>query len=1091
MLMLFHQQSPVRKGITDMKKAFLRIVVFLAAVLICIPCSGKGAETRKLTLMIYMCGSNLESGSGAASLDLEEIKAAGFGSEVTVLALTGGSKGNGTSPYYPDDTVRIYQLAYGRSRCVWQSDDPMNMGDPDTLTQLLTFGQEHYPADEYALILWNHGGGPLEGVCWDELFSLDCLSLSEITEGIRAAGLERKLKWIGFDACLMSSLEVAHALSPYAEYMIASQETEPSYGWNYAFLHGIEEDETGAETGRRIVDLYFAGHEDTGDFLTLACLDLSKTEDVVRAMDLAFSETAADISETYFTRLSDVRMETTSFGKSIRAAGEAGYDLVDAVDLASRLEDSSGTFPLLEQELDGMIVYSRSNVEDVHGVSLYHPFTNKEKYLEKWGSEYIRLGFCPGYTRYIRAFAGILTGEKLVDWKNLQTEDLGSLRFGVQLTPEQAENFASAQLFILAGGFSTMGEPDHCLLVYSGPADIGRNKMVEATWPNHLLYAEKENGALVGPVSFLLTDDGRYQVVTAIYTPEGRFELDQSVNVRYYLQEQPGSPEPEIVQTRVLSEVTGTYTNRESFSEDGYGSVYLWHYYRIAPDFEVTDPLPAYADWPVDNILNKTAFRLPQAWKFRYMDGFQSGEQYFALFQITDTQQNIYCSRPVLMDNPNLTLILPEERTLMAGDMEVSLSAYRDISAIDPGLQLFVELTNCSDIPLRMKLSDLVLNEIQHLGITEDFLTVNPGETRKSRIDIREDLLIQQSAIRTVSFTVSGEDEAGRPAASAEFRFSFAVGPTLAGNGDRAVPARTEQDGVLWELLGAEPDSANNPVLTFHVVNNGPAVFDLPSGCEAEINHLLLQASLLDGPNQLRPGQEAVVRFRISNYSEMNPLYNPLKINGYDEDFTLLRLAENLLQEEGITEIQRIAILNTSNDDYMVFPPSVWGYPERSSVVLRPDSPLPLSGSAEPSGQDSLLLADNGRFSIRLERFFVGNNGAELCLRAENKTDDTMYFEIGDLKVNGLPAVSSGFREDGPICFGLNPGIAAWVSRSLVLPEFPEEETGLKEVSFSVRTGMEEEPLRVKIHVKTAVPFGIPGGIPVETDQLEAEYPEE
>ena len=65
------------------------------------------------------------------------------------------------------------------------------------------------------------------------------------------------------------------------------------------------------------------------------------------------------------------------------------------------------------------------------------------------------------------------------------------------------------------------------------------------------------------------------------------------------------------------------------------------------------------------------------------------------------------------------------------------------------------------------------------------------------------------------------------------------------------------------------------------------------------------------------------------------------------------------------------------------------------------------------------------------------------------------------------------------------------VSRSLVLPELPEEETGLKEVSFSVRTGMEEEPLRVKIHVKTAVPFGIPGGIPVETDQLEAEYPEE
>ena len=66
-----------RKGIPDMKRAFLRIGVLLAIVLLCIQHNGKGEETRKLTLMIYMCGSNLESGSGAASLDLEEIKAAG------------------------------------------------------------------------------------------------------------------------------------------------------------------------------------------------------------------------------------------------------------------------------------------------------------------------------------------------------------------------------------------------------------------------------------------------------------------------------------------------------------------------------------------------------------------------------------------------------------------------------------------------------------------------------------------------------------------------------------------------------------------------------------------------------------------------------------------------------------------------------------------------------------------------------------------------------------------------------------------------------------------------------------------------------
>ena len=203
-----------------------------------------------------------------------------------------------------------------------------------------------------------------------------------------------------------------------------------------------------------------------------------------------------------------------------------------------------------------------------------------------------------------------------------------------------------------------------------------------------------------------------------------------------------------------------------------------------------------------------------------------------------------------------------------------------------------------------------------------------------------------------------------------------------------------------------------------------------------------------------------------------------------------MRLAENLLQEEGITEIQRIAILNTNNDGYMLFPPSFWGYPEKSSIVLQPDSPLPLSVSAISSDQDSLLLADNDRFSIRLQRLFVGNNGVELCLRAENKTDNTMYFEIGDLKVNDLPAESSSFNEDSPIFFDLNTGMAAWISRSLVLSEFPEEGVELEEVSFSVRINKEEKPLFVKIRVKTPALFGIAGGILVETDQLEAECPE-
>ncbi len=78
-----------------------RMQLFLAAIVItalfsaCPPartdCHGEEAG-GPLTLMVYMCGSNLESGYGAASADIEEMKSAVRDlKHVTVLLMTGGS----------------------------------------------------------------------------------------------------------------------------------------------------------------------------------------------------------------------------------------------------------------------------------------------------------------------------------------------------------------------------------------------------------------------------------------------------------------------------------------------------------------------------------------------------------------------------------------------------------------------------------------------------------------------------------------------------------------------------------------------------------------------------------------------------------------------------------------------------------------------------------------------------------------------------------------------------------------------------------------------------------------------------------------
>ena len=49
------------------------------------------APARDLTVMVYMCGSNLESEYGSASADYREMVEAGVGGNVSVLAMMGGS----------------------------------------------------------------------------------------------------------------------------------------------------------------------------------------------------------------------------------------------------------------------------------------------------------------------------------------------------------------------------------------------------------------------------------------------------------------------------------------------------------------------------------------------------------------------------------------------------------------------------------------------------------------------------------------------------------------------------------------------------------------------------------------------------------------------------------------------------------------------------------------------------------------------------------------------------------------------------------------------------------------------------------------
>lgn len=109
------------------------------------------------------------------------------------------------------------------------------MGDSATLVSLLKEGTcGEYKADNYALTLWNHGGGSMEGVCFpdDETGGLTILDIKNALEeagfGSTNSSKEYKLGLLAFDACLMAGVENAAYLSDYYDIMYASEET--TYG---------------------------------------------------------------------------------------------------------------------------------------------------------------------------------------------------------------------------------------------------------------------------------------------------------------------------------------------------------------------------------------------------------------------------------------------------------------------------------------------------------------------------------------------------------------------------------------------------------------------------------------------------------------------------------------------------------------------------------------------------------------------------------------------------------------------------------------------------------------------------------------------
>lgn len=480
--------------------------------------TGGGKDT--VTVMIYMCGTDLESKSGMASADLQEMLDATIGSNVNVLVYTGGCtkwKNNMVS----SSVNQIYRVTDVTLEPVKTDAGTASMTKPSTLHGFIDFCLSNYKSTRNILILWDHGGGSLSGYGYDEKHAKEgSMSLKGLQEAL--TGFEGKFDFIGFDACLMGTLETGLMLAPYADYLVGSEETEPGIGWYYTdFLTQLSKNTSVStlDLGKTIVDTFVdvCATRCPGQMATLSLVDLAELSLTAPESLSEFAEDAADLIEKDYQTVSDARAGTREFATSSK------IDQIDLVDFAYRLntDDSKA----LAKTLLSAVKYNRtaSCISNAYGISIYFPY-RKASGVNSEVSTLEAIGLDDEYSDTMRLFAGMQSGGQAASTgsgsplssllgsgsASSGTLDMSSIAsllggglFGRSLDPEEAAAYIEEHQFDAANlvwknGRITLSE-DQWKLVHSlalnvffddgeGFIDLGIDNVYELT----------EDGALSG-----------------------------------------------------------------------------------------------------------------------------------------------------------------------------------------------------------------------------------------------------------------------------------------------------------------------------------------------------------------------------------------------------------------------------------------------------------------------------------------------------------------------------------------------------------------------------------------------------------------
>lgn len=275
-----------------------------------------------------------------------------------------------------------------------------DMGDYHVLQNFVQWGIQNYPADHYALVIWDHGSGweptresggaraASRAVAsavdnrlrkFSRAVSQDDDTDHEIqTEELPLALFNANLDMLIFDASLEQMIEVAYEVRDTARVMVGSEESPPGAGYPYDDWLGALKNAAGSRNpcaiGNDIVQNFVANYPNDTN-ITQSVLDLSKLPGLATALD-NFANALRLHTLDQATLIKNARENVQSYAYP---ENKDLYHYADLIRTGATSADLQQTASALQAALLGsngaVIVAQHGNFSQTnsHGLAIYIP----------------------------------------------------------------------------------------------------------------------------------------------------------------------------------------------------------------------------------------------------------------------------------------------------------------------------------------------------------------------------------------------------------------------------------------------------------------------------------------------------------------------------------------------------------------------------------------------------------------------------------------------------------------------------------------------------------------------------------------------